>query len=54
MQDICLEGLKDESEDEQKVSKLYSSGLRYGPLVGSCEQGNEALGSIKFWEILTK
>jgi hypothetical protein len=44
MEDFCLEGLKDESEDEQEVSDLDCSGSRYGPLVGSCEHGNEPLG----------
>jgi hypothetical protein len=31
---------------------LNTSGLREGPVVLSCEHGNEFSGSIKCWEIL--
>jgi hypothetical protein len=31
---------------------LDSSGLRQEPVEGSCEQGNETSGYIKFWKIL--
>jgi hypothetical protein len=31
---------------------LDSSGSEQGRVEGSCEQGNESSGYIKFWEIL--
>jgi hypothetical protein len=31
---------------------LDRAGLGYGPVEGSCEHGNEPLGSIKCWEVL--
>jgi hypothetical protein len=31
------------------VYRLDLSGLRYGPVAGFCEHGNEPSGSIKCW-----
>jgi hypothetical protein len=31
---------------------LDSSGSGWIPVVGSCEHGNEPLGSVKYWEII--
>jgi hypothetical protein len=31
---------------------LTLSGIGQGPVEGSCEHGNEPMGSIKYWEIL--
>jgi hypothetical protein len=38
--------------EKQGMIGLDSSGSGYGPVIGSCDHGNEPPGCIKCWEIL--
>jgi hypothetical protein len=42
----------DLERDRMGLYGLDRSGSGYGEVEGSCEHGNEFLGSIRFWEVL--